>query len=159
MTIISHLKIGSHEEVNFGLFETVWGDSWINKTSFVPYLDFLSAKFKDSCFNLLRYVTKISPLANSCIAKYVLVANACAVSMFDHILGCYCHSIVVATVQTFAIYNSPSSLLAQKKSPSQNFHQLCCFIHQLFHTLATSHTWIKNGWSQSPLLLNHWMSP
>jgi hypothetical protein len=106
----------------------------------VPYLDFFGAKFKDSCFNLLRYVTKISPLANSCIAKYVLVANACAVSMFDHILGCCCHSIVVATVQTLAIYNSPSSPLAKKNLQVKIFTTYAVSYMSCVATLATSHT-------------------
>jgi hypothetical protein len=101
----------------------------------VPYLDCFSAKFKDSCLNLLRYVTKISPLANSCIAKDVLVAmhvpSVCSITFWA----------VVATVQTFAIYNPPSSPLAKKKNLQVKiFTTYAVSYMSCVGTLAISHT-------------------
>jgi hypothetical protein len=95
----------------------------------------------------LRYVTKIFPFSNSCIAKYVLVAmHVCSQYVRSHSglllpLDCCCHCANICNLQ-FAIM---ATCQKKKESPSQNFHHLCCFIHDLCSHLGNQ-PYLKQKW-------------
>jgi hypothetical protein len=149
-------KIGSHEEVNFGLLETVcklWENSWINKTSFVPYLDFFGAKFNNSCFKLLLYVTKISPLAIAATPNMYLWERMCRQYVRSHSglllpLDCCCHCANICNLQFAIIATCQKENLQVKIFTTYAVSYMSCVA-----TLAISHTSNKKWLVSIPLTI------
>jgi len=111
----------------------------------VPYLDFFDAKFKDSCFNSLRYVTKISPLAIAaspntylwqCMWRQYVRSHSGLLLPHD----CCCHCANICNLQFAIIATCQKTILQVKK-----IHLLCCFIHELCSHLGNQ-PYLKQKW-------------